>query len=89
MEKAYEVSPGIFFPVSGYARIIDENKQSTGETIPIVDIPMMSDYQWQLNCLKSRMEHPELYEATEDVQKTTEQLQQWLLVHSVESGVVA
>lgn len=50
--------------------------------LPVVDIPMMSDYQWQLNCLKSRLEHPEYYEATEDVPAVIESLKRWLAEHT-------
>ncbi len=87
MQETYEVSPGIFFPVSGYARVVDENKRPTGETIPIVDIPMMSDYKWQEECLKSRLEHPERYEKSEDVQAVIEKIKRWLADHAGEKGV--
>lgn len=49
--------------------------------VPIVNIPMMSDYQWQLNCLNDRLEHPEKYEADEDVPKTIAKIKQWLSEH--------
>ena len=54
--------------------------ETTGDSIrlPVVDIPMMSDYKWQLNGLKSRLEHPEYYEPIEDVKQTIENLRCWL-----------
>lgn len=38
----------------------------------------MSDYNWQLNCLKDRLEHPEKYEKTEDVTAAIKRLKNWL-----------
>ena len=29
--------------------------------VPIVDIHLMSDYEWHVTCLKSRLENPEVY----------------------------
>ena len=28
--------------------------------VPIVDIHLMSDYEWHVSCLKSRLENPEV-----------------------------
>ncbi len=61
------------FPVIGYA---DFN----GKTVPWVDIPMMSDYKWQYNCLMDRIENPEKYAAIgEDVTEKIEHLKMWLV----------
>lgn len=59
-------------------------KTETGEQffVPELDIPMVSDYKWQLNCLKSRLEHPEYYETTENVPEVIERLKAWLSEHT-------
>lgn len=46
-----------------------------GVKIPMVDIPQQSDYEWQLDCLRSRLEHPEYYEGTEDIHATITRIQ--------------
>ena len=68
------------YKVEGF---IKANVTETGEQffIPVVDIPM-SDYHWQLSCLKSRLEHPEYYEATEDVPVVIERIKRWLAEHT-------
>lgn len=53
-------------------------KQKQTVSIPVLDIPQMSDYKWQLNCLKSRLEHPEIYADSENVEKVIADLCQWL-----------
>ena len=51
------------YPVVGHV----ESKQMG--TVPLVDIPMMSDYEWHLSCLNSRLKNLELYRAVgEDVE---------------------
>ncbi len=73
------------YKVEGYIKV---NNTGTGEQFfaPLVDIPMMSDYRWQLNCLKSRLEHPEIYAADEDVPAVIERLKRWLAEHTPESA---
>lgn len=46
--------------------------------VSLVDVPMMSDYKWQLLCLKDRMEHPEKYDKTENVAETIANIIKWL-----------
>ena len=53
-------------------------KQAKTCSIPLLDIPMMSDYKWQLGCLKSRLEHPENYADSENVEEVILKLHQWL-----------
>ena len=66
-----------FFPVAGY--VTDE---AMG-TVPLVDLPMMSDYRWQLKSLRDRLEAPEKYRAIgEDVEVTIADLRRWLKEHS-------
>ena len=43
---------------------------------------MMSDYKWQYNCLMDRLEHPEKYQDTEDVEAAIERLKKWLAEHT-------
>ena len=46
---------GIDYPVIG---VIEDERFGK---LPLVDIPMMSDYKWHLNCLESRLQNPEIY----------------------------
>ena len=71
---------GLRCPATGYATVRDEQWQPRGR-IPILDVPQISDYKWQLDCLKSRLAHPEHY-PDEDVPATIEYLRQWLAEHS-------
>lgn len=64
------------YPVNGYA------KEETGREIPIVDSPMMSDYDWQCSCLESRLRHPEAYAPYEDVEAKIAKLRAWLEEHA-------
>ena len=48
--------------------------------LPLVDIPMMSDYQWHLRCLENRLENPEVYrQSGEDVEATIAKLRETLV----------
>ena len=29
--------------------------------VPIIDLHVMSDYEWHVSCLKSRLENPDMY----------------------------
>lgn len=64
------------YPTVGYLNI-----QSTGEEIPILDIPLMSDYEWQQKCLQDRRNHPEKYTDIEDVNATITRIENWLAEH--------
>ena len=65
------------FPVAGY--VTDE---AMG-TVPLVDLPMMGDYRWQLKSLQDRLEAPEKYRAIgEDVEAVISDLRRWLKGHS-------
>lgn len=72
------------YPITGFARVVDENHIPTGETIPIVDIPQISDFDWQYNCLVDRMKNPEKYQKydKEDVPACIERLKEWLKAHA-------
>ena len=59
-----------------------------GLNVPLVDLPMMSDYAWQLGALKSRLEHPEVYAKFEDVEETVARLRQWLAENEPKGGTL-
>ena len=79
-QETYSVG-GREFPVVGHAKVMNRNREVVG-TIPIVDIPQVSDYQWQLDCLNDRLQHPEKYAPSEDVEEHIAQLRQWLATHN-------
>lgn len=45
--------------------------------IPIIDLHLMSDYEWHVSCLKSRLENPDMYRQVlgEDVDAVIASLQ--------------
>ncbi len=55
--------------IAGTTYTVEEYAQG----VPVIELKMMSDYKWQLRCLQSRLQHPELYDG-EDVQQTTAKL---------------
>ena len=77
--KTYNLKDGTEFKIKGYEEI--PNKEGNTKAIPRLDIPFMSDYKWQLICLNDRIEHPELYEKTENVPEVIEKLKKWLDEH--------
>lgn len=78
-QETYSVG-GREFPIVGQAKMIDQNREVVG-TIQIADIPQVSDYKWQLDCLNDRLQHPEKYAPFEDVEEHIAQLRQWLATH--------
>ena len=72
---AYMEVRGKYYPVTAMVRLPHDRE------VPLLDIPMMSDFRWQLLSLKSRLETPELYRPTEDVETVTAELRKWLLEH--------
>ena len=78
-EKLIPARPGEVFSLGGKSYPVTGYLSVDGmPTVPLVDIPMMTDYQWQLSCLKSRLEHPEVYAQFENVEETVAKLRQWL-----------
>lgn len=53
------------------------------KNVPFVDIPMMSDFKWQLRNLQDRLERPEIYREIlgEDVELVISDLMSWLSEH--------
>lgn len=45
---------------------------------PILEVPQVSDYRWQLEALESRLQHPEYYENREDMAAVIEGLKKYL-----------
>ena len=74
LQNTYEVG-GKAYPVTGFHAI------SGVGAFPVVDIPLTSDYAWQLGALESRLRHPERYEGFEDVTATVERLKAYLEEH--------
>lgn len=75
----YEIN-GEQLPVCGYV-------QSAGYgTVPLVDLHLMTDYEWQRRALDDRIRHPEKYSDTEDVAATVQRLTEWLLSHASKGG---
>lgn len=74
MQK-YELA-GKEYEITGYKSVVDEDGNFFGK-VPIVDIPQMSDYQWQLDCLNDRLQNPEKYEKFENVEETIAKLRKW------------
>lgn len=73
--EVYEIN-GKAYPVIDYVTDIVNGMKY--KHIPRVDMPIMSDYRWQMDALKSRLEHPEHYESFEDVPRAIERLRRWL-----------
>lgn len=74
---------GKSYPVTGYLSVAGM------PTVPLVDLPMMTDYHWQLSCLKSRLQHPEDYAQFENVEETVAKLRQWLEENALEGKTEA
>lgn len=69
-------------PVVGHV----ESKQMG--TIPLVDIPMISNHEWHRSCLNSRLKSPELYRALgEDVEAAIADLEEKLAKYN-ENGAL-
>lgn len=67
-------------PIDGYqkADLIEKDGSRTRYLFPVITTE--SNYEWQLHCLKSRLEHPESY-PNEDVEAVIAYLQEWLATH--------
>lgn len=66
-----EVTSGVFLPVKEYIVL-----PSFEQPLPVIET--VSDYEWQLKCLKDRLENPEKYfENGEDVNAVIKKLQKW------------
>ena len=77
--ETYELN-GKKYPIEGYCNVVNSKGEATGR-IPIVALPMMSDYHWFLACLDSRLRKPHIYE-TENVEDVKKYIKTWLVEHT-------
>lgn len=49
--------------------------------LPLLEMDADADYKWQVSALKSRIEHPELYEQEEDIEKEIAKIKKWIAEH--------
>lgn len=74
---------GLPLPVSGFMNYY-------GKQIPVISLPLMSDYKWQYTVLQDRLKNPEKYrEIGEDVEATIERLKAWLTEHAAEATQIS
>lgn len=68
---------GRYFPVAAMVRL------APGVEKPLLDIPQMSDFSWQLGALEDRLKDPDGYARTlgENVAEKIDRLRQWLWEH--------
>lgn len=69
---------GAEIEITGYNTLVDKETGKAIKTVPQISMPEDADYRWQLDCLKSRVKHPEYYEDIENVPQVIEKLKQWL-----------
>lgn len=77
---------GLTYTIAGKDVPVIELISGTDYTVSLIDIPLMSDYKWKLNCLKDRLKHPEIYRDAlgEDVEATIKRIKIWLTEHADE-----
>ena len=73
--NAYEIG-GRAYPILAGVR-----SDTAGGYVPLVDLSMISDYQWQAKALEHRLTHRENYEGHEDVDSVIAYLRRWLSEH--------
>ena len=73
--NAYEIG-GRAYPILAGVR-----SDRAGGYVPLVDLSMISDYQWQAKALEHRLTHRENYEGHEDVDSVIAYLRRWLSEH--------
>ncbi len=72
MQKKKYIAGGREWNVCGWEAI-----EGVG-VFPILDLPMVSDYKWQLEALESRLRHPKQYEGREDMAAAIGRLRKYL-----------
>lgn len=70
-----KVSEKIFLPITKYQKVV---VKETKEKFLLPVIETETNYKWQYDCLIDRLEHPEKYQDTENVQESIEYLENWL-----------
>lgn len=71
-QVAYGEAGGEWFPVTEVLPL------KGGGYLPCLNIPQMSDIQWQRRCLSERLADPEKYAKIEDVDAAIARLRKWL-----------
>lgn len=71
------------YTVSGFIPAICGEKSPKNICVPVVSVPMMSDYKFMMISLQDRLEHPEKYEDRENVTETIREIRQWLSEHQI------
>ncbi len=74
---------GIAYDVQGYVKADEAGNlravtPTTIGAMPIINIPLMSDYTWQKRCLEDRLKHPEKYADRENLPETIARLRKCL-----------
>ena len=72
MQKKKYAAGGREWNVSGWEAI-----EGVG-IFPILEMPQVSDYRWQLEALEDRLRHPERYEERENVAAVIARLRAYL-----------
>lgn len=67
------------FPDGRIVAVKRYTESPSGKLVPVLNLRMMTDYEWQLAALKDRLERPAVYEALgEDVEASIAKLTTWL-----------
>lgn len=75
------------YEVKKYVSVVENTEQRRPVcTLPVLDLKMGSDYDWQLLALKQRILHPESFEK-EDVDAQIIYLIKWLRDYEVEHNI--
>ena len=77
-QRTYEVAENVFLPITKYQKVV---VKETKEKFLLPVIETETNYKWQYDCLIDRLEHPEKYQNTENVQESIEHLKHWLSTH--------
>ena len=70
------------YNVTGALRVVDDDTKEPVGFIPIIDIPQMSDYQWQLGALESRLSGTKYPEENTDA--IMEKIKKYLLENTTD-----
>lgn len=75
------------YEVKKYVAVVENTEQRKPvRSLPVLDLKMGSDYDWQLLALKQRILHPELFEK-EDVNASIISLSKWIEDYELEHNV--
>lgn len=74
LDYVVSITKDITPALENYNTLFDKSRNK--KPAEVAQLP--ADYKWQLDCLNDRLEHPEKYEANEDVPAAIEALKQWI-----------